>query len=132
VRSLDNFVCAGDHTLFRPSLGPGANVIDLGANHGGFRDALARLVPDATSHGVEANESLMPALRQQPYGSVAHYAVAGRDGPLTFHVAEHDEASRLLPLGRSTLAGASVEVTVEGRSTTPTCSASDSSAGVRA
>jgi FkbM family methyltransferase len=119
VRSLDNFVCAGDHTLFGPGLGPGANVIDLGANRGGFRDALARLIPDATFHGIEANESLIPELRRQPYRSVAHYAVAGHDGPLTFHVAEQDMASSLLPLERSTLAGASVEVTVEGRSLEP-------------
>jgi FkbM family methyltransferase len=115
MRVREAFVCVNDHTLLRAGLAEGARVIDIGANHGGFQDALSRIIPDGSFHAIEANEALIEGLRQR-YRSVCHLAVTGNDGPVKFHVAADDEASSLLPLTNSTVSSTVIDVDMPGRS----------------
>ena len=91
---------AAGHTLLKRGLTPRICVIDIGANRGGFAAGL-RGRTHGTYHAVEANPSLVPALRMQLYDSVRHCAVAGGAGTVRLHLADNDEASSILPLDKS-------------------------------
>lgn len=114
----DPFISISGHTLYAPGLTAGARVVDLGANHGGFRNALSLFIHDGVYHAVEANPGLIEALRRQSYASVRHCAVTDGNTPVTLEIAKNDEASSILPLPVSSLVGATKVGSVEipGRS----------------
>lgn len=104
------FVSFRGHTLYRAGLKRGLCVVDLGVNHGGFREALLNFVGNAVFHGVEANPQLAEAAQANGYTTLEHAAISQHTtGTVRFRIAENDEASSILPLQESRVTGA-VEV----------------------
>lgn len=74
-----------------------ACVVDAGANRGRFSEMLREVLP-GDYHAVEANPSLVCALRRKPFLSVRHYAISARNGPVILQIARNDEGSSVLQL----------------------------------
>jgi FkbM family methyltransferase len=97
VSTTTMFMTIRGHTLYSPGFMKDPVVVDLGANHGAFSQALA-----ARFGGrywlVEANPVLAAALPAQSPFTVIHAAISDRPGTVTLHLAANDEGSSLLTL----------------------------------
>lgn len=83
------------HTLNANWIVKGSNVLDLGANHGAFSSYLNKHF-NCNCYLVEANATLVDELKQNAnFFSVLHAAATGKTGPVTFNMAEVDDASTI-------------------------------------
>ena len=82
------------HTLNANWITKGSTVLDLGANHGAFSSYLSRHF-NCNCYLVEANATLVNELKQNANFNVLHAAATGKTGPVTFNVAESDDASAI-------------------------------------
>jgi FkbM family methyltransferase len=98
------------HTLNPNWITKGGNVLDLGANHGAFSQYLNKNY-NSKCYLVEANLTLVNELKQTPAFTVLHAAATGKSGPVTFNVAEVDDASTLNHVSTSAI---KASVTVDG------------------
>ena len=91
-----------EHTILTNGLGPGATVVDLGANRGEFsREVVSRF--GSRCIAVEAHSGLAAAITTGPSVSVRHLAVGGRDGVSDFHVSDDPESSGLFAAAGGTV-----------------------------
>ncbi len=91
------FSNVNDHTFFSSPLGDRSTIVDLGANRGGFSSQMSGLF-GGTYFLVEANPHLARRLADEGRFAVTHCAVAAREGPISFNIAENDEGSSILTL----------------------------------
>lgn len=82
------------HTLNPNWIDKGSTVLDLGANHGTFSLYLNNHF-NCNCYLVEANLVLVNELQQNTNFTVLHAAATGKSGPVTFNIAEVDDASTL-------------------------------------
>lgn len=90
-----------EHTFFANRLGPGATVLDLGANEGEFSDEVVERF-GARCVAVEANRELAEAIPAGPGVSVHNLAIGGRDGVSQLHISDDAESSGLLGVAGGT------------------------------
>jgi FkbM family methyltransferase len=91
------FLQINEHTVYAPALGGRPRVLDIGANHGQFAQAMRRRF-DADIRLVEANPQLYGQLSSEGTFPVWHCAVAEGEGTIPFHIAQADQGSSILTL----------------------------------
>jgi FkbM family methyltransferase len=91
---LSQVVTISGHTFVPLGLGPGATVVDLGANRGNFSNAVRQRF-GSRCIAVEASPGLAEQLRSIPGIEVQHAAIAGRRGELTFYDSDDIYVSNL-------------------------------------
>lgn len=96
------------HTIHPGYLAAGATVLDLGANHGAFSDAMTSEY-EAACYMVEANPKLAEEL-QHSKSKVVCAAVVGRSRAVEFVVRKQDDSSSLLRFPASMDGGSVVKV----------------------
>ncbi len=100
--------CVATHTIHPDYVGAGATVLDLGANHGAFSEAMISEY-EAACYMVEANPKLAGELRHSK-SEVVCAAVVGRPRVLEFVVREQDDSSSLSSFSTSTDGGSVIKV----------------------
>ncbi|MEQ8195456.1 MAG: FkbM family methyltransferase [Rhodospirillales bacterium] len=75
------------HTFYRPPIGPGSIVVDLGAHLGSFSQAMIGLY-SSTHHAVEAVPQNCEAIPKLAGLHVHNYAITDHEGPIRLNIAE--------------------------------------------
>jgi FkbM family methyltransferase len=75
------------HTFYRPPIGPGSVVVDLGAHQGAFSQAMIELY-GSTHHAVEAVPQNCEEIPKLPGMYVHNYAITDHEGPIRLNIAE--------------------------------------------
>jgi FkbM family methyltransferase len=86
-----------EHTLFTRNLGPDSLVVDLGAHHGEFSEAMRRRF-GATCHAIEAVPQFAERIAAGPGLHPHHMAVSDAEGTVPIHISSEGQASSLYPL----------------------------------
>lgn len=101
----------GDHWLLATNIDSNSNVIDLGANVGGFSGTM-KTVFGCKCFAVEPNKNLHFHFINKDI-KVFDYAIGSIDGPISFYISSNPEASSIIS-DFENVWGTEEKVTVEG------------------
>lgn len=75
------------HTFYRPPIGPGSVVVDLGAHQGAFSQIMIELY-SSLHHAVEAVPENCEVISKIPGIRVHNFAITDHEGPVRLNIAE--------------------------------------------
>jgi FkbM family methyltransferase len=100
------------HTIFASPLTQDSVVLDLGSNRGHFANEVNKHY-GGVFYLVEPNPVLAETLRVENHFPVWQCAVATRDQPVSFNIAQNDEGSSILSLPEQSIHNCVLQQTIE-------------------